>query len=90
MLKITTNTKIKPVLIEQLEIFRNRLNRIGIDVEFVANVPWIYLHKINGQLVTEKYEAEHGFTVAFLPVRVDRPFRFTELDVIFKLIRKYC
>jgi len=75
---------------EQLEILKKRLNKIGIDVEFVANFPWIYLYKINGQLVKERYEAEHGFTVAFLPVRQDKPFHFTELNVIFKLIRKYC
>ena len=82
---------------EQLETLKKRLNKIGIDVEFVANFPWIYLYKINGQLVREQYEAEHGFTIAFLPVRFDntldwrdKPFHFTELNVIFKLIRKYC
>ena len=75
---------------EQLETLKKRLDKIGIDVEFVANLPWIYLYKINGQLVEERYEAEHGCTIAFLPVRRDRPFRFTDLSVIFKLIRKYC
>lgn len=75
---------------EQLEILKKRLYKIGIEVEFVVNFPWIYLYKINGQLVKERYEAEHGFTIAFLPVRRDQTFRFTELNVIFKLIRKYC
>jgi len=75
---------------EQLETLKKRLIKIGIDVEFVANYPWIYLYKINGTLVKEKYEADHGFTVAFLPVRRDKPFHFTELNIIFKLIRKYC
>ena len=75
---------------EQLEILKKRLSNIGIDVEFASNFPWIYLDRINGVLVKERYEAEWGFTIAFLPVRRDMPFHFTELDVIFKLIRKYC
>jgi len=75
---------------EQLEILKKRLDKIGIDVEFVINLPWIYLYKINGQLVKERHGAEHGFTIAFWPVRRDKSFHFTELNVIFKLIRKYC
>ena len=75
---------------EQLDTLKNRLDKIGIDVEFVANYPWIYLDKVNGQQVKERYQAEHGFTIAFLPVRRDKPFHFTDLSVIFKLIRKYC
>ena len=74
---------------EKLEILRKRLSKIGIDVVFVGNYPWIYLYKINNKLVKEKYMAEHGFTVAFLPVRRDIPFYFTNLSIIFKLIRKY-
>ena len=74
---------------EQLTIFGDRLNKIGIDVEFGANFPWIYMDKINGKRVTEKFEADHGFTVAFLPVRRDMPFHFTDIAEIFKLIRKY-
>jgi len=75
---------------EQLDILNKKLDKIGIDVEFMADFPWIYLYKINGELVKERYEAEHGFTIAFLPVRRDKSFYFTELNVIFKLIRKYC
>jgi len=76
--------------VEQLETFKKRLSKIGIEVEFVCNFPWIYLYKINGKLVKEKFMAEHGFTVAFLPVRRDQPFHFTDIGRIFKLIRKYC
>jgi hypothetical protein len=72
-----------------LSILRDRLKKIGIDVEFAANFPWIYVDKINGQRVTEKFEANHGFTVAFLPVRRDMPFHFTDIGEIFKLIRSY-
>ncbi len=74
---------------EKLRILHDRLLKIGIETEYVSNVPWVYLTKINGKRVTEKFEAEHGFTVAFLPARVDRPFHFTDLRTIFKTIRKY-
>jgi len=75
---------------EQLEILKKRLDKIGIDVQFVVNFPRIYLYKINRKLVSERYEAKHGFTIAFLPVRRDKPFQFTDLNIIFKMIRKYC
>jgi hypothetical protein len=72
-----------------METLKRRLARIGIDLEFVSNYPWVYLHKINGRVVEERYLADHGFTVGFLPIRADQSFRFTDLKVIFKLIRKY-
>lgn len=75
--------------LKSLQVFRDRMKKIGIDVEFIANLPWLYLHKINGKIVKERYLGEHGFTIAFLPVRRDRPFHFNDLDKIFKLIRIY-
>ncbi len=75
---------------EKLDILKKRLDRVGIDIEFAANYPWIYIWKINGKRVKETFEANHGFTVGFLPVRRDKPFHFTDLNEIFKLIRKYC
>ena len=75
--------------LDPLKIFGDRLKRLGIDVEFTGNYPWIYVDYINGKRVTEKFEGDHGFTVAFLPVRADRPFHFTDIKEIFKLIRKY-
>jgi hypothetical protein len=65
------------------------MNRIGIDIELFSNIPWIYINSINGKRVTETFEANHGFTVAFLPVRVDKEIEFTDITEIFKLIRKY-
>lgn len=72
-----------------LTVFRNRLMKIGIKTDFVGNYPWIYLDKINDVRVQEKFEAEHGFTVGFLPVRRDQSFHFTDLRIIFNLIRNY-
>jgi len=75
--------------LDKLTTFVNRLKNIGIDVKLAGNYPWIYIHEINGVLVTEKFEGEHGFTVAFLPVRVDKELVFTDISEIFKLIRSY-
>ena len=69
-----------------IEVFINRLKRIGIEVELFGNYPWIYLDKVNGKRVTEKFEGNHGFTIAFQNKEVE----FTDISEIFKLIRKYC
>ena len=74
---------------EKLDIFVERLKKIGITVELVGNYPWIYLDKVNEQKVTEKFESNHGFTIGFLPIRANKPFQFTDLTEIFKIIRKY-
>lgn len=73
----------------ELPIFINRLKKIGITVELVGNYPWIYLHKVNGKRVTERFQANHGFTIAFHPIRKSQLFKFTDLKEIFKIIRKY-
>ena len=74
--------------ISKLTVFVSRLKKIGIDVELTGNYPWVYLYKINGKIVTETLEANHGFTVAFLPIR-EQDFHFTDIKEIFKLLRKY-
>ena len=72
-----------------LTIFGDRLKRIGIDVVFAANYPWIYLEEINGKKVVEKHQSEHGFVVGYMSIRKDGGFMFEKLDAIFDLIRKY-
>lgn len=73
----------------ELDIFIKRLKKIGIEITCIGNYPWIYLDTVNGNKVKEKYESEHAFTIAFLPVRADRPFVFTNLKYIFEIIRNY-
>lgn len=75
--------------LNKLHTFVKRLKRIGIDLQLIGNTPWIYIDKINGKKVTEKFEGNHGFTVAFQPVRVGKEMSFTDLTTIFNLIRKY-
>lgn len=72
-----------------LNIFTVRLRRIGIVVTLLGNYPWIYLDTVNGKKVKEKFEGNHGFTVAFLPLRPDEQLKFTNITEIFKIIRKY-
>lgn len=73
----------------KLEIFRNRLLKIGIEMRFFGNYPWIYIDSINGKRVIEKFEGNHGFTVAFYPIKKGEDIGFTDINEIFKLIRKY-
>lgn len=73
----------------KLDTFVRRLNKIGIDLTIVANYPWIYIDKINGKKVTELYRGNHGFTVAFMPIRRYQKLKLNDITTIFKLIRKY-
>ena len=74
---------------EKLTTLKNRLTKIGIETEYSANYPWIYIDKINGKRVTELYAANHGFTVGFMSSKLGVGFNFTDINEIFKLIRKY-
>ena len=74
---------------DKLKVFVDRMQKININIKLFGNYPWIYIDEINGKRVTEKFEGNHGFTIAFLPVRADRELEFTDISEIFKLIRKY-
>ena len=65
-----------------------RLRKIGIDIELIGNIPWIYLRKVNGNTVKEKFNADHGFTIAFYPLKGQK-MELTDTTEIFKIIRKY-
>lgn len=82
-----SNTKLST---NKLDVFVERLKKIGIEVKLSGNFPWVYMQEINGKRVTETFQANHGFTVMFLPGRNDSPVsEFTDIKEIFKLIRKY-
>lgn len=85
----TASCYIKSNFMDKIAIFIERLRKIDIDVTLVGNFPWIYIDTINGLKVKEKFQAEHGFTVAFLPIRKGQEINFTDIAKIFKLIRKY-
>lgn len=73
----------------QLDSLIRRLKAINIDIKLVGNFPWIYITEINGKRIVEKFQAEHGFTIGYCPIRKDQDYRFSDLKEIFKLIRKY-
>jgi hypothetical protein len=74
----------------ELEILGKRLEKIGIKIELMGNYPWVYLYSVNGVRVTERFEGNHGFTIAFQAIRPNqKPIQFTDLTEIFKILRKY-
>lgn len=75
---------------DKLTIFVARMKKLDIDIKLVCNYPWIYIDEINGKRVTEKFQGNHGFTIAFLPIRKDQELNFTDIGEIFRLVRKYC
>jgi hypothetical protein len=75
---------------DKITRFVDRLKKIGIDVKLSGNFPWVYIDEICGKRVTEKFAGNWGFTLIFLPGRMDSPpSEFTDITEIFKLIRKY-
>jgi len=68
-----------------------RLKKIGINIEMYGNVPWIYLDKVNGNRIKKEdyYCGNHGFTIAFYPVRVGQKMELTDIRKVFEIIRKY-
>lgn len=74
---------------DKISIFKNRLKRLGIEIELVVNYPLVYITKINGNYVDDKFNSEHCFTLAYLPIRDNQEIQFTDLKEIFKLIRIY-
>jgi len=70
--------------VNKLIVFLIRMQKIGINIELMGNYPWIYIYSINGKRVKEKFLAEHGFTIMFQNTK-----EFTDINEIFKLIRKY-
>lgn len=42
-----------------------RLNKIGIKVELLGSLPWVYLDKVNGIQVTEVKNSEHRYCITY-------------------------
>jgi hypothetical protein len=75
---------------DKLKIFVERMKKVGVEITLAGNYPWVYIDTINGQRVIETFQANHGFTIAFLPIKIDDDeIKFTDIGEIFKLIRKY-
>lgn len=74
---------------DKITVFVERLQKVGLKVELGCNYPWIYMEYVNGKRITEKFRAEHGFTLAFMPIKEGQEIKFTNIKEIFKLLRKY-
>jgi hypothetical protein len=72
-----------------IKSFVNRLSKIGIKVELIGNYPWVYLNKVNGKKVTERFLGNHGLTVFFKAIKPGQSDKITDIKEIFKIIRKY-
>lgn len=75
----------------ELTVLRNRLEKIGIKITLTGNIPWIYLESVNGNRVKyEDYNSNHGYTIAWYPVREDEEITLNyDIKRTFKIIRKY-
>lgn len=77
----------------EIEIFAKRLLKIGIQVEFIANYPWIYLDSVNGNKIKDTFYGNRGFTAFFLNTNLKSKslikYKITDIDEVFKKIREY-
>ena len=75
----------------EIEIFVNRMKKIGIELELIGNFPWIYLNKVNGNTVKEEdWTANYGYTIAWTGARYgDKPHLAKDIKRTFEIIRKY-
>lgn len=71
-----------------IKSFVERLAKIGIKVELSGNFPWVYLDKVNGIKVWERFHGNHGFTVFFLASRKGQVDQITDIGRIFAKIRE--
>ena len=76
---------------DPLSTLRQRMQRIGIEIEFVGNFPWIYLDRVNGiRIRQEDFTANHGFNIAWYGIRNEDKIKLAEdPKTIIALIRRY-
>jgi len=76
---------------DPLSTLRQRMQRIGIEIEFVGNFPWIYLDRVNGiRIRQEDFTANHGFNIAWFGIRNEDKIKLAEdPKIIIALIRRY-
>jgi hypothetical protein len=73
--------------------FKDRLEKIGIEIELMVNIPWIYLESVNGNKIKPEdwINANHGHCIAWYPIKIgdEMKLNWPDMDLTFKLIRKY-
>ena len=78
-------------ILKPIHVFRRRMLKLGIEIEYVGTVPWIYIDRINGKKIKKEdfFGGNHGFTIGFLPIKSEGKFDFLDIGATFDLIRKY-
>jgi hypothetical protein len=76
---------------DPLSTLRQRMQRIGIEIELSGNYPWIYLDRVNGiRIRQEDFTANHGFNIAWYGIRNGDKIKLAEdPKTIIALIRRY-
>jgi hypothetical protein len=76
---------------EVLNTLMRRMKKLNIDLELSSNYPWIYLTSVNGNRIKKEdyYDGNHGFTIAFSPLKPDEKVKITSITKTFRVIRKY-
>lgn len=52
-----------------------RLEKIGITLKLIGNVPWVYLRSVNGVPVKEVKNARHGYCIDYITDKRHLNFR---------------
>jgi hypothetical protein len=73
---------------DSISVFVDRLKKLGIEIKVSTNYPWIYLDRVNDNLINDKWLSDYGFTLAFYPRKETEDFYFTDINKIFKIIRE--
>jgi hypothetical protein len=73
--------------------FRERLKKIGYEIELEGNAPWIYLKSVNENPIKRKdwTNANHGYCIAWSGVKLNEEphMNWYHIKKTFEIIRKY-
>lgn len=73
----------------ELNTIYNRFRKLGIELEYGFNFPFVYLRKVNKKQVKEKFGSDHGFLLGYLPMTNHHRFRVSDTKQFIKIVRKY-
>ncbi len=80
---------INHTVIDPVDRLTNRLKRLGIEVSFKGNLPWVYLDTVNNIKVTEKFHAKHGYTAFMKGMKIgNEGYKFVDRRNLFAKIRE--
>lgn len=76
--------------VDRIRDLKCRLEKIGIKIHLVSNFPWVYLDKINGVRLLEKFQSDHAFSVGTIPIRRDQvEVNLSSNKAVFAILNQY-